>query len=54
LIEYCLNKESFHTNSIHKKINKLLKKKKNIDIPSNPNEYTKFKKSEPILNVITF
>ena len=38
VIAYSLNKGSFQINRIHKKIKKLLRKKKNKDIPSNPKE----------------
>jgi len=41
-------------NKIHKKINKLVKIKKNKEIPSNPKENEKFMIDEPIEYVTTF
>ena len=44
---YSLRRRSFQMNNIQRKINKLVSTKKNIEIPSNPNEKVKFINSEP-------
>lgn len=54
MIIYSLKKISSQINKIQIKIKNALKKKKKIEIPSSPNKYIKFKKSEPIVNAITF
>ena len=43
-IKYSFKKFSFHKNKTHKKNKKVVNKKKNIEIPSNPNENEKLKK----------
>ena len=40
-------RRSFQINKIQRKINKLVRTKKKIEIPSNPNEKVKFINSEP-------
>ena len=49
LIAYSLNSDSFQTKRTHKKISKLLRTKKNKEIPSKPKEKYRFKKLNPNL-----
>jgi hypothetical protein len=42
-IQYSLKKKSFQINKIQRKINKLLREKKNKDIPSKPKQYKIFR-----------
>jgi len=48
-----LKKDSFGTKDIHKKVKKLSRAKRKIEIPSIPTEKYKFKKSKPNLYLIT-